>query len=165
VKTLLILRHAKAQPDSPYGDWARDLTERGRRNAEAMGRVIEDLVGSPDEIVSSDANRARQTAELAAEAIETEPPVVLEHAIYGAGTDDLLTVVRELPESARTVVIVGHNPGFEDLTAALAGVDGREVHLPTAGLAHLELSIDRWADAGPACGRLRSILTPKELKS
>ena len=165
MKTLLILRHAKAQPDAPHGDFARNLTDRGRRNASAMGDEIEKLVGRPDAIVTSDAQRARQTAELAAEAIGFEEPISLEHAIYGGGLPDLIDVVRALPESAATVVIVGHNPGFEALAVDLAGVDASEVRLPTAGLAHLELAIARWGDASAGCGRLRAIHTPKGLEA
>ena len=162
MKTLLVLRHAKAQPDAPAGDWARNLTDRGRRNASTMGDVIETLFGRPDAIVSSDAHRARQTAELAAEAIGFDEPVVLEHGIYTADLPDLIDVVKALPESAKTVVVVGHNPGFEVLAADLTGIDASEIRLPTAGLAHLELAIERWSDAGAGCGRLLAVRTPKD---
>ncbi len=127
MKTLLVLRHAKAQPDAPRGDWARDLTERGRRNAKTMGELISERIVRPDAIVSSDAHRAQQTAEIAAEAIGFDGQILLEHAIYGAWLPDLIEVIRSLPAEAGTVVIVGHNPGFEALVVALAGLD------PTAG--------------------------------
>ena len=68
MKTLLILRHAKTQPDAPGGDRLRNLTERGHRDAATIGGVINSLVGTPELIVTSDANRARQTAEIVAEA-------------------------------------------------------------------------------------------------
>ena len=122
VRTLLVLRHGKAQPDAPRGDWARDLIERGRRDARTMGEVIRERIGVPDAIVTSDAHRARQTAEIAAEAMAFAGQVMLEHAIYEAGLIDLIEVVRSLPEEAGTVVIVGHNPGFEALVVALASV-------------------------------------------
>src|SRR5215211_6152340 len=68
MKSLLILRHAKTQSDAPAGDHARELTERGHRNAETMGAYIKNLTGTPDLIITSDATRARQTAEIVASA-------------------------------------------------------------------------------------------------
>jgi len=163
LKTLLILRHAKAQPDAPRGDWSRDLTERGRRNAQTMGELIRERIGRPDAIVSSDAHRARQTAEIAAEAVGFDAPITLEHAIYDAGLTDLIDVVRLLPQNADTVVLVGHNPGFEALVVALAGLEPSEVRLPTAGLAHLELPVAAWSEVGTRSGRLVAVYKPKEV--
>ena len=70
MKTLLILRHGKAQPDMPKGDHARELTERGERDADTMGFYIIDNIGMPDAILTSDATRAEQTAERAGIAME-----------------------------------------------------------------------------------------------
>jgi phosphohistidine phosphatase len=159
VKTLLILRHAKAQPDAPRGDHARELTNRGHRNAAAMGAHIHALVGTPDAIVTSDARRAVQTAELAAAAMQFTEPLTIEPRIYDAVLDDLLAVVRDLPDAADAVVIVGHNPGFEELAEELATADADAVELPTAGLAHLEFDEDRWQDIQPGTGRLRGVHT------
>jgi len=161
MKTLLVLRHAKAQPDAPHGDWARDLIDRGRRNAQTMGEFIRDRIGRPDAIVSSDAHRARQTAEIAAEAIGYDAPITLEHAIYEAWPADLIDVVRSFREEANTVLVVGHNPGFENLVVALVGLGPSEVRLPTAGLAHLELSVAEWSQVGPSSARLVAVHTPK----
>jgi phosphohistidine phosphatase len=160
VKTLLILRQAKAHPDSPLGDWSRDLAERGRRNAPVMGDLIRERIGRPDAIVSSDAHRARQTAELAAKAIGFDAPIVFDHAVYDAGVGDLVEVVQSLPEGTGAALLVGHNPGLEALVAFLAG---SEIRLPTAGLAHLALDIEQWADTGARSGRLLASYTPKEL--
>jgi phosphohistidine phosphatase len=165
MKILLILRHAKAQPDSASGDWARDLAERGHRDASVIGDLIRERIGQPDAIVSSDANRARQTAELVATAIEFAEPIALNHAVYAAELDDLVAVVRGFPERAGTVLLVGHNPGLEALVAHLAGIDATEIRLPTAGLAHLELEVDHWRDAARATGRLVAVHTPKELRT
>jgi phosphohistidine phosphatase len=165
MRTLLVLRHGKAQPDAPRGDWARDLIDRGRRDSKTMGELIRERIGIPDAIVTSDAHRARQTAEIAAEAIEFEGQLVLEHAIYEAWLPDLIEVVQALPTEAATAVIVGHNPGFEALVVALAGLEPTEVRLPTAGLAHLELDVATWTEVSPNSGRLVAIYTPKELGS
>jgi phosphohistidine phosphatase len=162
VKTFFILRHAKAQPDAPNGDKARELTGRGRRNAAAIGDHLHVLIGRPDAIVTSDARRALQTAEIVAAACEFAAPLSLEPRVYGADPETLLAAIGALPEAVESALLVGHNPGLEMLTAALAGPDG-EVHLPTAGLAHLELDVARWSEARPGTGRWRGLTTPRDL--
>jgi phosphohistidine phosphatase len=159
MKTLVILRHAKAQPDAPRGDHARTLTARGERDAAAAGRIVAELVGVPDAIVTSDAARARQTAEIAAGVIGFEAPLTIEPSIYDADVDDLLAVVRALSDTAARVVIVGHNPGFADLAAALAEPRAVVGHLRTAGIAHLEFAAASWREIGTGTGRLRGLAT------
>jgi phosphohistidine phosphatase len=163
MKTLLILRHAKAQQDAPKGDRARNLTQRGRRDAATMGAYVADALGRPDAIVASDAARARETAEAVAAATGFESSLTIAPAIYAADLDTLVAVVRDLPDAADSVVLVGHNPGFEELTAALAGVDEDEIRLPTAGLARLAFDVDAWSAVRPGGGRLEGIATPRSL--
>src|SRR5688500_6533613 len=119
MKTLFVLRHAKTQSDAPAGDHARELTERGHRDADAMGAYIRNRTGTPDAIITSDATRARQTAEIVARAFDFTDPLTVEPRIYAAGLDTLLAVVRRIPDEVRSALIVGHNPGFEDLAEAL----------------------------------------------
>src|ERR671917_2472983 len=107
MKTLLVLRHAKTQSDAPAGDHARELTERGHRNAEAMGTYIRDRTGTPDAIMTSDATRARQTAEIVARAVDFSGPLTVEPLIYAAGLNTLLAVVRRIPDEVRSALIVG----------------------------------------------------------
>lgn len=163
MKTLLILRHAKAQPDAPNGDRARELTARGRRNAAAIGAHLHALIGCPDAIVTSDAVRARQTAELVAEATGFAGSLTLEPDVYGADLATLLQIIRGLPDEAGCVLLVGHNPGLEELTAALADAGVAAVRLPTAGLAHLEFAVGRWDEMRPGSGRWRGLTTPRDL--
>src|SRR5829696_4835086 len=96
MKTLLILRHAKTKSDAPAGDHARDLTERGHRNAAAMGDYIKTLAGTPDAIITSDATRARQTAEIVATTVGFATPLTVEPRIYAADLDALVAVVRRI---------------------------------------------------------------------
>jgi phosphohistidine phosphatase len=126
-----------------------------------MGEFIRKRIGNPDAIVSSDAHRARQTAETAAEAIGFEAPIALEHAVYDAGLPDLIDVVRAFPATAETVLLVGHNPGCEALAVALAGLEAGTVHLPTAGLVHLESTV-AWRDVAPNTARLVTVQTPRD---
>jgi phosphohistidine phosphatase len=163
MKSLLILRHAKTQSDAPAGDHARELTERGHRNAEAMGAYIKNLTGTPDLIITSDATRARQTAEIVATAVDFAAPLTVEPRIYAADLDTLLGVVRRIPVEVQTAIIVGHNPGFEELAAALAGKTDEGVRLPTSGLALLEFDTQRWDAVRPGAGRLREVATPRTI--
>ena len=163
MKTLLILRHAKTQSDAPAGDHARELTERGQRNAADMGAYIYNLIGTPDAIITSDATRARQTAEIVARAVDFTGPLTVEPQMYAANVDALLAVVRRIPDAVNSAMIVGHNPGFEDLAEALAGNHGDEIRLPTSGLALLEFDVERWDAVREGGGRLREMATPRTI--
>lgn len=164
MKTLLILRHGKAQPDAPNGDRARDLLVRGRRDSEAIGAYVGETIGAPDAIFTSDAQRALHTARLVARAVGfDEEQLMIVPQIYGADLRTLLALVRSILDEVDTALLTGHNPGFEELTAALAGIDEDDVRLPTAALAHIEFDVDRWDDAQQGTGRLIAITTPKML--
>ena len=158
MKTLLILRHAKTQPDAPKGDHGRQLTDRGHADARKMATYIKQALGIPDAIVTSDARRAMQTAEIVADGVGFAKPLTVAPRIYAAGLDTLLDVVRELPEDAGRVVLIGHNPGFAELAAALSASDA-DVRLPTSAFAHLEFDVPGWAAIQPGLGRLREIAT------
>ena len=158
MKTLLVLRHAKTQPDAPNGDHARKLTERGHEDAATMAAYIYQQIGPPDAIIASDARRAVQTAEIVADGVGFATAFTVEPRIYAAGLSTLLGVVRGLPDDADRVILIGHNPGFEELASALATGD-EDVRLPTSAFAHLEFDASRWADVQPGSGRLREVPT------
>jgi len=165
MKTLLILRHAKTQSDAPVGDHSRELTERGHRNAAAMAAYINNLTGAPDAIITSDATRARQTAEIVATAVDFTGPLIVEPRVYNADLNILLALVRSILDEVDTALIVGHNPGFEQLAEALAGNHDDGIRLPTSGLALLEFDVERWDAAREATGRLREVATPRSIGS
>jgi phosphohistidine phosphatase len=81
--------------------------------------------------------------------------------IYAASLDTLLDIVQGLPDEADRVMLVGHNPGFEDAAAALAAEGTPPPRLPTCGLAHLEFDVTRWRRAKPGTGRLVGVYTPE----
>jgi phosphohistidine phosphatase len=109
-----------------------------------------------DLAVVSPAERARQTWELAAGELAQSPPTRVEERVYAASGSELLDVVRDLPGDASTVVLVGHNPGMEDLVEVLTG---QWVPMPTSGLAVIELS-GPWSTAGKSTGELRAAGRP-----
>ncbi len=148
MKRLLILRHAKSSwADSSISDWQRPLNERGRRDAPRAGQWLRERSLVPDVIITSDAVRARTTAEAVAEAAGCLQEISIEPSLYHAKPADLLTVLRGVRSDAGTVLVVGHNPGLEELVEQLTG-EGHD--LPTAALVHIAMAIDGWSEVTTA---------------
>ena len=164
LKTLLVLRHAKSSwKDTGLEDHERPLNQRGQRDAPGMGRLIRERGLIPELIISSDAVRARLTAAAVAETARYAGEIRLEPRLYGASVDEILAVLRKVEgRNAKTLMIVGHNPGLEELVAQMTG----EPHdFPTAALAQISLPIDRWRDLSDSTrGKLLGLWRPKELK-
>lgn len=145
MKRLLILRHAKSSwGDSSLADWQRPLNDRGRRDAPRVGALLRDRSLVPDLIITSDAVRARTTAEAVAKASGYTHELVVEPSLYHASPADVIAVLNGVADDAgRSVMIVGHNPGLEDLVEQLTGEDHP---LPTAALVQLAVPIDSWSE-------------------
>jgi phosphohistidine phosphatase len=161
---LLLLRHAKSSwVSGALDDHERPLNGRGKRDAPRMGALLHQLKLVPDRIISSDAVRARMTAEAVAAVAGYAGEILLEPRLYLASPDDIVGVLRTCPSaSARTVMIVGHNPGLHDL---ITGLTGEEHDFPTAALAHVSCPIGSWQDlAADRSGALVGIWRPKELE-
>jgi phosphohistidine phosphatase len=151
-RTLVLLRHAKSDWSGDEPDLRRGLAKRGRRQAPEAGRWLASNLAPLDLAVVSPATRARRTWQLAAEELDPAPPVRVEEELYGATDDELLGVVRGLEDGLRTVVLVGHNPGLEELASRLAD---RWVTMPTSALAVFRLS-GGWRSANPHTATLRA---------
>jgi phosphohistidine phosphatase len=161
MKTLLLLRHAKSSwQEADLRDFDRPLNKRGTKAAPLMGNFMRARAVRPDLIVSSPALRARTTAALVAESGELQAELRYDERIYEADLNALLKVVSQLDEAAETVLLVGHNPGFQELLKFLTG---EEHEFPTAALAYIALETDKWSDAGQGSGRLQWLVTPKSL--
>ena len=162
MKTLLVQRHAKSSwKHSELSDHDRPLNKRGKRDAPRMGRLVAAQGLRPDVVVSSTARRARRTAEEVARHAGCEGAVQLDRRLYLASPDEIVDVVRGVAGNARRVMVVGHNPGLEDLVARLAG---RRETLPTAALAALHLSIRSWTElTASTAGALAGPWRPREL--
>ncbi|MEA3336866.1 MAG: histidine phosphatase family protein [Chloroflexota bacterium] len=168
MKKLSLLRHGKSDWAASFDtDYDRPLKERGRRDVPMMGQFFADVDLVPDLLVSSPATRARQTAELFAEAAGYEGTIEWQESIYAASSGALMQVVRGLANEAGHVLLVGHNPGFEELAGCLVGADGYGlalgVRMPTAAAAHIYLTVERWADCQVDCGQLQWLVSPKLL--
>lgn len=161
MKTLFLLRHAKSSwKDTSLPDFERPLNKRGRQAAPLVGKFMRKQKMRPDLILCSPAERARQTIALVGDAATFKAELRYDERIYEAHVARLLSVVSQIDEDAGKVLIVGHNPGLEELLEHLTG----EVrHMPTAALAHITLDIERWADAREQSGELVRLVRPKEL--
>lgn len=119
-RVLILLRHAKSDWPAGVTDSERPLAGRGRRDAPVAGVLLEHLTRTIDLVLVSPAVRTRQTWALVSDHV-TASQVRTEPAIYEATAGDLLDVLRRVPDSAETALLVGHNPGLADLAIALAG--------------------------------------------
>ncbi|MCI0489001.1 MAG: histidine phosphatase family protein [Blastocatellia bacterium] len=162
MKTLMLLRHAKSSWDDPsLRDFERPLAPRGGKAAPRMGKALAESGPLPDLVISSPATRARQTAELFIGSAGISLSPQFDDRIYAASSAELMKVVRAIPDASDCALLIGHNPGFEDLVARLTGSFER---MPTAALACIEFPVDRWEDIEDGEGKLNWLLTPKDLK-
>lgn len=164
MKTLLLLRHAKSSWDNPsLGDFERPLAPRGEKDAPRIGKALRDSGCVPDLVLSSPAVRARTTAGIVLEAARYKGPVRFDKRIYEASEDELMEVLRSVDPAVETVMLVGHNPGFEMLAGELIGSSGASasVRVPTAALLRLELSAGGWGDVRSGCGALLWLVVPR----
>jgi phosphohistidine phosphatase len=161
MKTLLVLRHAKSSwADSGQDDHERPLNDRGEREAPQVGEQLRQRKLVPDLIISSDAVRARTTAVAVARASGHSGEIRLDHSLYLAAPDDILSVLRNADENAGIVMVVGHNPGLEGLVVQLTG---EPAHLATATVAEIALPIDAWRELDESTlGRLSAVWRPEK---
>lgn len=161
MKNLYLLRHAKSSwKDPDLQDFDRPLNGRGREAAPLVGRFMRKKKLRVDLIISSPATRARQTAALVKESAGFAAELLFDERIYEADVVALLEVVTQAAESADSLMLVGHNPGMEELLTLLTG-EGRA--MPTAALACVALEIEKWGKARAQTGRLEWLVPPKEL--
>ncbi len=171
MRQLLLLRHAKSSWDDPrLSDHARPLNARGRRAAAAMAAAMRDLGLAPDVVIVSSARRTLQTLEALAP-LDGPPVVVPMDDVYLAPWTSLMDTLRRLPDTARSVLLIAHNPGLHDLALALAGTasmaaGGDALRLaegyPTGALAEFALALP-WARIEAGSGRLIRFLVPADL--
>lgn len=171
MKTLGLFRHAKSDwHDRRARDFDRPLNERGRKGAALMGRHIRDHGIGWDRLIASPAVRVAETIELAVEAAERSFPINWDRRVYLASSATLIDLLREQEGDPESILLIGHNPGLEDLIFDLVPDDGSsplrdivEVKFPTAAYAVLELNIDRWEDLHERCAKLVHLIRPRDL--
>ncbi len=165
----MLLRHAKSNWPAGMADGERPLAARGREAAPVMGRYLADELLLPDLVLISPARRTQETWELVAPMLPEAPATRTEPRVYEAGPDRLLHVAQETEADVRTLLMIGHNPGFAELAALLTGHGDRYASArmsqkyPTCGLAVLDFAIEDWRDLAARGGRLDRFVTPASL--
>jgi phosphohistidine phosphatase len=170
MRRLMLLRHAKSDWSLPgQTDHERDLTTRGRKAAPLMGRYMAEHAMIPDHAIVSTAKRTRETWRLVADLLPKIPPVDFEDRIYEASPRDILAAIADAPASARSLLVVGHNPGFHDTANLLVESGDKRLRkslsekFPTGALAVIDLDINDWTAIRPGRGRLESFVTPRAI--
>lgn len=172
---LLLLRHAKSDWSKDADDHARPLSARGRKAAPAIARFMRSRDYLPEVVFCSTALRTRETLELLLVAWRKKPALRYERALYLADWPVLLAQLKKAPARASPLLLVGHNPGIEQLALALA-LQPRSVaerarlqlmtqKFPTAALAVLDFEIPSWRNLKPGLGQLIDYVRPKDLAS
>jgi phosphohistidine phosphatase len=167
MRRLMLLRHAKTERAEP-GERDRDrrLTKRGRADAPVIGAYMARHGLTPDLAMVSPARRAQETWTLLTAAFAKAPRVADDERIYNANVDSLFELIGEA-RAARSLLIVGHNPGLHDLAVQLiasGNVEPRQQvaeKLPTSGLVVIDLPFDDWSRVHPHAGRLERFVTPQ----
>jgi phosphohistidine phosphatase len=160
VKTLLLLRHAKSSwDDASLSDFDRPLNERGLKSAPFIGQVLVENDLRPDAILSSPAQRAKQTALLVRESGDLTAEPEFNDKIYEASPAQLLEVVAEVPPGVKMLLLVGHNPGMEGLLKLLTG---EKRSIPTAGLIKVFLNINDWSEIRSDIGEIEMFIKPRD---
>jgi phosphohistidine phosphatase len=167
---LLLLRHGKSSWDDPaLADFDRPLAPRGRKAAERMGRELAARNWLPQLALVSPAVRTRDPWELVAAALSGSVSADFPDSLYDATAEDVLSEVQQTPKAVKTLLILGHNPGLEDLARQLAGDNSEAKALqqlrekfPTAALARFDFD-GKWAELGFGRARLTHCLRPKDL--
>jgi phosphohistidine phosphatase len=160
MKTLYLIRHAKAGWDQPaLSDFERPLTALGEQHAQNIGQELKQLAVKPNLIISSPAVRAISTAKIIAQALHySEEKIQLNPAIYNAGVEELMTIIKGIKATYRQVLFFGHNPSLTWLLHFLC--EDAKMNIPTCGVFGIELGMRDWEHLTEAEGRLITFLHP-----
>ena len=168
-KQLLLLRHAKSSWEDPeLADHDRPLAPRGRRAAKLIAKHLRRQGIASELVLCSSAARTRETLELITPALGEDVPVRIEDELYAASEQVQLERVRAVADGIESLLLIGHNPGIQQLALLLAGGGENVAALarkyPTAALTTLEFN-GRWRELGEGRAELTGFVTPKELAS
>ena len=168
MRRLMLLRHAKAVPQGLLADENRPLAERGRQDMATIAAFMASRGLVPDLALVSSSLRTRETWDLLLPAFSPAPAQRIEDRLYAAPAERILYLMRETGPEVATLLLVGHNPGLEELARSLSGAGETDAlirfggSMPTASLAVIDLAGD-WPTIEPGTGRLEIFVTPKTL--
>ena len=168
----MLLRHAKSSWSQPgASDHERPLNRRGQEAAPRIGAYLARHGLIPDRVLCSTARRTRETWELVAAEAPAAPPATFEERIYDASPRTLLDVFRHAEAEAKSLLVVGHNPGLQEAATQLIAsgdLEDRErlrEKLPTGGLVVIDFAIADWSKLHPRSGRLERFVVPRMLEA
>lgn len=172
MRRLMLLRHAKSDRSAPGArDRDRPLDARGKSAAPRIGAYMTRHSLMPDHVLCSPARRTVDTWSLVAEAFAKPPVVDFDDRLYDASANTILDVVRETGAEIHSLLVIGHNPGLQDLAGLLIAsgdLEARErLHekFPTAALLVIDFAFDDWRKLHRRAGRLDRFVTPRSLAS
>lgn len=161
MKKLVLIRHAKSDWSNPLlEDFLRPLNKRGEKNAPFMAKILEKKDIKPDLIISSPSIRTKQTLEYFIKQLNYKDEVRFEESIYEAPYENLLKVIKDIPNIYKTVFLIGHNPSLCDLTNFL--VDKSFENIPTCGIVEIDFDVKNWKDISKENSNLISFEYPKK---
>jgi phosphohistidine phosphatase len=167
---LVLFRHAKSSRDDPLlHDYDRPLNRRGRRATVHMAGWMSDTEYRPSLVLCSPAARTRETHDIVRVALG-KPEVKFERDLYLASATKLLQRLKKLPAKARSVMLIGHNPGLQRLALKLSASQRTAIRarinkkFPTAAFVRFEITTDDWRDLGPETTRLLDFVRPRDVK-
>ena len=172
MKRLITFRHAKSGWDQPaLRDFDRALNDKGRRAAATMGRHLRQLGLRFDSVVASPAVRVAETLDAMFDGYGKRMAPSWDRRAYLATASTLLEMVQEAPDKVEALMLVGHNPGLEDLVLLLTGADETGVgardsigeKYPTASVAEIHFEVDRWQDIRAGHGQLVRFIRPRDV--
>ena len=162
MKKIMLIRHGAAETNIKIRDIDRTLTSKGIQNSFSLGRFIKDSNNLPDLIISSNAIRAKITADNLILGGNLDSKFLIENSIYGGNSAYLLYLLSEQSNNYNTICLVGHEPHFSTFIYNMTNYD--KFSLNTANLAVLDIKIDKWENIEYKKGILSLLITPNELK-
>lgn len=161
MKKIILIRHAKSAWDNPWlSDHDRPLSERGLRDAPKMAKHLKKRNINPEIILCSTAKRAVQTAQIIAKEFEfPEDKIIFEENLYHAQPNIILKYIHHQKDSKNTMLVIGHNPGFNELITHLGG---KLENLPTSGQFGFKLKAEKWNDLSPKTAEVWFLDYPKK---
>jgi len=163
MKNLLIMRHAKSDWGNNLPDIERPLNKRGKKATPLMAEYLKKTGKVPDLILSSPAKRAKCTAEIVKETLGIDKDIKIISAFYFGYMSEIINTIKNVDNQHNTVLILGHNPIWEDLVSELISYKNY-IAMPTAAIASIIFDTDNWQKITEKEAKLEWLNTPKELK-
>lgn len=160
MRELILIRHAKSDWSNPLlDDFERPLNKRGSKNAPFMAKILKKEIQKPDLIISSPSFRTKLTLEYFLKEFEYKGEVIFEKSIYEAPFENLLKVIKNIDDKYKTIFLIGHNPGLNDLANFLLG--SFEDNIPTSGVLKIDFDTNSWKNISKDNSKLIFFKYPK----